>query len=460
MTKVSDTGAADHKSVAQDNFLQQAVDGFLESGKKACEKPAHTLASAGLALAGAEVLSWGVSLAEKRYGVVGTAAKIGLATIPSGAFIYQAVNSNDAGHQVGQLVFDLTFLTGLSKVVSAVSPAMGNIKPSSITADFNSRYAAMETDNLQHLSKQFGLRDAPIVQSKWTKVESNVDGTGFNAYENADVRTRLLLDPKMARNFEGAAYPYKGVDLGTYPLRGTGELYSLPNRDSVETMKFEFARKKNAAEVFAGSSDIHVYGHTRKAGEVFKHEYGHVVANRDLKYYRSYIRADALDNPQRISKYADTTVGESFAETLGNGLLNTGGDVFVKTVHTNPLRSFIANRYLKDELSSVLPEARSVHHDAYQARSRYIDEVTPNLVREMLEQSASKPGSAREAVRTIMTDVGRADPEAAKLIRSEKLEAYLNEGGAASVVWSKLHKPLDFSKISMGYAYSRLITPH
>ncbi len=94
-----------------------------------------------------------------------------------------------------------------------------------------------------------------------------------------------------------------------------------------------------------------------------------------------------------------------------------------------------------------------MHHDAYVARSQYIDHVTPNMVKEILEQAASKPGQSREAVRAIFKDLGKADPEAANLIRSPQIDDYLNRVAPLAAIWSSLHTPTDLSKLSMAYTF-------
>ena len=316
----------------------------------------------------------------------------------------------------------------------------------------------MGSTNLEAIIRRFQLPDTAVSLSKLRKVDSETrQGKNYFVYDSPDLQTKILLDSRTAKVADSAKYPYRGVDLGTYPFRALREFFYMPNRDTVSEVLFNSERhRKWSADVPWNSPTINVHGQNGTAGHVFRHEYVHCVSKSNRDLIRAYEVANRLDNKMQISNYATKNSGESLAETLGSGLLANSGERFLWTAHNNPLRSFVANRFLIRELHSVRPSSRSLHHDLFVDRARYVDEVTPPLVKPILEAAASKPGSSRQVVRTLLGDLQARDPEAANLISSPRLQRYLAVGGRFAPLIDRFQQKTDPNQLLAAMLLGRL----
>lgn len=431
-------------------FARQFATGFMEGVTETAENPVGTLYKSGTSLLVGTTVFKSLDMALSRLGPVGKVASVGLAIVPPAVAVVRAAVSEGA-ESLGRGVFEMSLAWGLGKAGSAVSPFRPELTVLAGTRGLAERFEAMPAAHKTSLAEKFELPETGIVFSKLSRAGVvKRDGKDYFVYGSRDFQSKILLDEKLAGSFERAPYPYRGVEQGTYPLRALREAFYMPNRNAVSEMRFNHAPDGISAAVVPGDSrTIIVNGHKANAGRIFRHEYTHCVSNCHTDLRRSYTIADGMDAAKRITAYAGKNVEESLAETMGLGLLSHSGRQFVDVVHTNPLRSFVANRYLARELNAVSVEAKSIYHDQYLSRSRYIDETAPKLVTPMLEQAASRPGVERHAVRSLLRGLQDTDPVAAKLLTSPSLQSSLNRGGGSAAIFDKLHTHSDLRALSL-----------
>lgn len=432
--------------------VERAAHGFAEAAREAWETPVATAYGVGMGLAVGAVTKTLIDKGCAHLGSTGVIVKGAIAVAPLAVSLFKTAESKDGAEDLGRSAFDLALFWGAGKLGHVASSGIPRIAAPDLTETFEANYKNLAKSSLWDLERQFNLPKieadlAPLNKTGFT----TRSGTPYNIYESTDFKTKVLLDEKMTRSFAGTEHPYKGVDLGMYPLRGLREFFALPNRDTVAELRFNALRDgRSAAFVPAEEANIIVNSQRVPAQRLFRHEYMHTVSNTNPQLRKAYWTADALDASKRISTYAGKNPEESLADTVGLGLIGQSGQDFIWTVHNNPLRSFVANRYITKELAAVAPESRSVFHDAFLARGEYIDKIAPAIVTPLLEQASSQPGLHRQAVRVLMNELKANDTSAADLLTSARLERNLARGGALGPVIDKLHTKTELYRLSLG----------
>ena len=118
------------------------------------------------------------------------------------------------------------------------------------------------------------------------------------------------------------------------------------------------------------------------------HEWSHELRYQYWDHNLTYRFADAINleskewNP---SAYAGRNNGEQWA-VLGERMLGNNAKSFVEAAENAPIRTVIWMRSLQKCLDSVPVENRSVDHDLYVARQKYVDEHVLPLAIEKLNK--------------------------------------------------------------------------